>query len=204
MMEMSSVKLPLTKDILLEMESCLGPEHINFAQKRKESFLAGRYCAKNALKKLGFEVNSLAADESGKPIWPKGICGSISHSKSLGIAVVSDSHKSVGIDVEKIIEKKRLDRIQRIFISDFERDLYSLNRELNGSLIFSAKEALFKLINPLCHEYFGFFDAYLVEIDSHNFQIKLQSEKPNVAKYNDVYRGEHWIIEDQVVTLLAI
>lgn len=204
MIEVYSVTLPLQNEILEEMNSWLKPEQSNFATKRKESFLAGRYCAKSALKKLGLEVSTIEHDEEGRPCWPAGFCGSISHSKGTAIAVISNTHISVGLDIEKIIEKERLDRIQRIFITTQEVELFSKDPEFNGSLIFSAKEALFKLINPLCHEFFGFSDAHMIEISSENFKIELHSQKNKVAPFNKIYSGKHWMIDNQVVTLLVI
>lgn len=199
-----SSEIPLDDKIRIEMNSWLSDEELSYAPKRIESFLAGRLCVRDALKNLDVDISRLAKDDRGMPLWPEGTCGSISHTKTMAIAAISNSLKSIGIDIEQEMSLSRFGRLKESFVSMRELELLGDIDPAKGTLIFSAKESLYKLINPLCHEYFGFFDAYVEEITSDRFSIVLDSKKEKVSKYNGKYEGYHTVFNENIVTILTI
>lgn len=202
-----TTELPLAKDLYQTLEPYLSEEQKSFGEKRKHEFLGGRYCVNKALSDLGVDIAHKilpTTSESRAPKWPDGVCGSISHSKSMALAVVSKEYLSLGVDIELFISLERLERIKSRFITPAEESLTNIDKLRNSTIIFSAKEALFKLINPLCHKYFGFHDAKVNWIEESSFEIVLESEIDSVKVYNGSYQGIIFEIDGGIGTLLSL
>ena len=128
---------------------------------RQREFAAGRTAAAHALQALGLRPAPVTSGSDRVPVWPFGVVGSISHSRSLAAAAVarrSDGFRSVGLDIEEA-EALTEDLVEEICI-DSERDWLTRHpREQRGLLakaIFSAKEAVYKCQYPLTRTMFGF------------------------------------------------
>ncbi len=70
--------------------------------KRRSEYLAGRWCAREALAMLGVPgLPALGRDRS--PQWPGGTLGSITHSQGIAEVMVADAHHwlAVGLDTER-------------------------------------------------------------------------------------------------------
>ena len=143
--------------------------------KRKREFLAGRICTKYLIKmNLGYEVDvPISADRS--PKWPCGLTGSISHTDNSAIAIVgkkehSGDNLSFGIDIQTLMSQQQSKSIQPL-IADITELL--LLKKLNYSneycttLLFSAKESIYKAIYPHIMEIVNFDAVNLVNINHH-------------------------------------
>lgn len=161
-----------------------GYDHISYRGKRLIEFAMGRYCASRALGKMGCKVSLyIPKHQSGRPIWPDGLCGSISHSDKYTIAVVADAKKCkyIGIDIEQLnFGKKHAETVAAIkdlALTKQERINYFMgNREVNPVLFFSLKEALYKAISPLVDKLFDFKDVEITDLclkkQSSSFTLK--------------------------------
>jgi enterobactin synthetase component D len=150
------------------------PESLERASaKRQREFIVGRYCSSIALDQLlgasGGRV--IGIGNHREPLWPQNVVGSISHSDTHALAVVArqDDAASLGVDIENWIEQKSAaELIPLITSSASETNLLkarSFTETQALTLIFSAKESLFKCLFPLVQEYFGFNDATITFID---------------------------------------
>lgn len=122
---------------------------------RRKEFSAGRAAARAALGQLGFDGIEIPVSPRRAPVWPEGICGSITHSKTLCIAVAARRSQvsSIGIDAEP-------DHPLKVDL----RSAILHESELNASdseaiALFSMKEALFKAQFPVTGQMMGFHDA---------------------------------------------
>ena len=72
--------------------------------RRRQEFLAGRCCAREALQKLGVAPASLPSNSDRTPSWPAGVVGSITHSTDHCAAAVARASQfaSLGIDLEEV------------------------------------------------------------------------------------------------------
>lgn len=124
----------------------------NAIEKRVCEFSAGRDAARRALRQLGHDASEIPVGPKRMPIWPTGVCGSITHSKSLCLAVVAkqSDYASIGIDAEHDVPLK--DELRKAILNASEQDL-SPSQAIE---VFSMKEALFKTLFPLAQEWFGF------------------------------------------------
>lgn len=116
---------------------------------------AGRVAARRALSRLGVpEGSPLARAPGGAPVWPPGAVGSISHTKSVAVAISAwaSDVKTLGVDIEA---EAPLDReVLEIISSPSQLSHIDDLRRAAGSpqplhlIVFSAKEAAYKALSP--------------------------------------------------------
>jgi enterobactin synthetase component D len=138
--------------------------------KRRRDFLAGRWCAKEALRRLGADFTYVAMAEDRTPIWPDGVVGSITHTRDFAAAAVAWAADvaGLGIDSEKIIDPAAARDIAALCMVD-EAMLF---RAVHGrtfcefcTFVFSAKEAVFKCLFPLTRKFLEFSDVRITSLD---------------------------------------
>ncbi|PYC24702.1 4'-phosphopantetheinyl transferase [Aquipseudomonas alcaligenes] len=137
--------------------------------KRQGEYLAGRLCAREALRQLCGQPLVPERDEEGVPVWPAGTVGSITHGGGKAAALVaSELHwRGLGIDLEKPLSVERASRLAGEILTPGELQWASqLPPEAFAArvtLTFSLKESLFKALYPLVLQRFYFQDAELLE-----------------------------------------
>jgi 4'-phosphopantetheinyl transferase EntD len=120
---------------------------------RRAEFAAARACARASLAVLGRPDSVIPANPDRSPSWPSGIVGSISHADGYCIAVTaSESSGSVGVDVEAV--GRVTDDIASAVMLPSAAD-----PELTRTLVFAAKEALYKAQHPLTRRWLDFHDV---------------------------------------------
>ena len=139
--------------------------------KRRFEFMAGRLCAQRALQRAGNRGTAMIGIGAQRaPVWPPGFCGSIAHGGGRAWAVVAPqaSYRGLGIDLEKIVEPAAARKLWTTVLGPRESECArpaALSEEQFLSLVFSAKESLFKCLHPVTLARFGFLDAELVHLD---------------------------------------
>lgn len=131
----------------------------------------GRVLAINALAKIGVASKVLPALQSGAPDWPAGVTGSISHSHGHVVVLVAETSviRGVGIDIELVPPPNICDQLEYVCLhpAEVKQVLNSseLNRALAVTVLFSAKEAIFKCLYPLLNRCLGFLDMECLSMD---------------------------------------
>ena len=136
------------------------------------------------------------------PIWPQGCTGSISHSPSLAVAVLSTSLTGVGVDLER--QGRVTGKIwPKVFIEE-EAAWLAAAPEFCADLMFSAKEAGYKAIYPLGQRFIGFHEAR-IEIDLARQQFRIKYLGSHIAnKLLDAGTGYWHRAQDHVVTIFTL
>jgi len=116
--------------------------------KRRSEFLSGRSCARKLLRRLGVADQPLLVGRNRAPQWPEGIVGSISHTGGACVAVVGRalSVRAIGVDVERTGAVRR--ELERRIATPEERSAYAARDDDWRTLLFSAKEAVYKAVRP--------------------------------------------------------
>jgi len=128
------------------------------APARQREFQAGRLAARLAQTALNLAPRPVLMAADRAPVWPAGLCGSISHTGDTCIAVVCDDPAiaALGLDVE--LNAPLPDEVLDTVLSGEEQAW--INRQTNpgplARLIFSAKECAYKAQYPLSGQLFGF------------------------------------------------
>jgi 4'-phosphopantetheinyl transferase EntD len=122
----------------------------SFSLGRKREFTAGRVLARRAFIDLGEEPCSILSDETGCPLWPESIVGSISHKGNNCCVLVGLRKKvaSVGIDIE--LQEPLPQEMWSSFSTNEEvsqKNFTNYSDEHFANIIFSVKEAFYKCIN---------------------------------------------------------
>ena len=82
---------------------------------RQREFLAGRFCAREALREIAPQRAdaTLAIGENRAPIWPDGTVGSITHTGGIAAAAVARTSdaRAIGLDVEVMMEAARAESL---------------------------------------------------------------------------------------------
>lgn len=145
----------------------------SFSSKRLKEFSVGRKCARNALSHLGFNDPPILIGTNREPIWPKNICGSITHCRGYAAAAVTSDYRfrTIGIDAEPnnpieseiyslIMSKKEIKQMGELTCS---QPNISWDR-----LTFSAKESVYKAWFPTYGKWLDFTDCEVMfYLDSH-------------------------------------
>ncbi|MFD5506450.1 4'-phosphopantetheinyl transferase [Streptomyces sp. NPDC127051] len=134
------------------------------AEGRRREFTTGRGCARQALSGLGLPPTPVPKDEQRAPAWPAGVIGSITHCVGFRAAAVAraDDLAVLGIDAEP--HRPMPARVGQEIAVDAERArLTVLRREAPricwDTVLFSAKESVYKAWFPLTRAWLGFQDA---------------------------------------------
>jgi len=191
----------------------LPPDNIRRAvAKRQAEYLAGRLCAREALRRLSGlpAVPGHRAEDRG-PVWPAGWVGAITHSHGWAAAVVGSArdYLGLGLDTETLLEPAKALRLADQILTPAEQErLQSLDEERQAfaiTLAFSAKESLFKALHPQVGQMFFFQDAELLALDpSGTFDIRLLIELSPRWSAGTSLRGYFRLDEERrLLTLVA-
>lgn len=152
------------------------PHHAQLAnagRKRKADHLAGRIAAAHALS----DHTVPGIGPSGEPLWPDGFSGSITHSGTQAMAVVTrDPPAIIGIDCETILPENEAREIKDGIIDAQEESVLSHSGypfALALTLVFSAKESLFKALFPQVQAWMGFDSARITQLDKETLTLAL-------------------------------
>ena len=132
-------------------------------RKRQIEFASGRAAARFALNEVGVEALPVLRGQKGEPHWPPGIVGSITHCYpwSVAVAIRYPNIFATGVDLETT-ERMRGAEISELVCGSDELDwVRAGNLKERLTMIFSAKESVYKAFYPLCQRYIDFKDVEL-------------------------------------------
>ncbi|MCF2828829.1 MULTISPECIES: 4'-phosphopantetheinyl transferase family protein [Pseudoalteromonas] len=154
-----------------EQQNILLPASLDKAvAKRRAEFLAGRICAKTCLAHFGQGDFTLLNGSDRAPIWPANIVASITHTRGIAAAIATDdiAVKGLGIDIERDMKPKQEVELQRQILHPEEAEIFTLFGEQVHcplTVIFSAKESIFKALYSTVQKFFGFDAVKLTQFD---------------------------------------
>jgi 4'-phosphopantetheinyl transferase EntD len=140
----------------------------NGPARREREFAAGRRCAARALLDAGARDLTVGVSPDRSPRWPAGFVGSITHSGSFAWAAVARDTdlRSLGIDSEPIFDEGALREAAPVVLDASEWRLAGgSDPATHATLVFSAKESLYKCLNPCTGVFFEFADVQFESLE---------------------------------------
>jgi 4'-phosphopantetheinyl transferase EntD len=128
---------------------------------RRRGWVGGRVAMREALARLGETAPPILADERGAPRLPAGMAGSISHKEHVAVALVATGQEAkVGVDVE-VDAPRGMDIAAKVLRPEELAELAGMGAEERARAVllrFSAKEAVYKALDPYVKRYVGFLE----------------------------------------------
>ncbi|MER8961756.1 4'-phosphopantetheinyl transferase superfamily protein [Mesorhizobium sp. M0701] len=177
---------------------------------RRAEFLAGRAIARAALLALGQPAPQIPIGPDRAPLWPRYSAGSITHARGhCACFAIADGSWQAGVDVEALASGHALESILCMTANKDERALIARQTALPpdrlATLLFSAKETLFKVLYPLARRFFGFDCAELRTIPANGrLQLHLTQTLCQELREGEQYDIRFSIAGDHVLTWLAV
>jgi 4'-phosphopantetheinyl transferase EntD len=179
---------------------------------RVREFATGRWCARQALARLGIAAQPLPSATSGAvgaPVWPARTCGSISHAKRscCAVAAWSRHYRSLGIDLEssaRAVSPEALALIANPDELDWLRDLEP-PASRSAARLAGAKESAFKLLSPLVRRRFSFTALSLLPPATEgDFEFVLNEDLDEEFHQGRRFRGRRFVDPEWEVALCAL
>jgi 4'-phosphopantetheinyl transferase EntD len=153
-------------------------------EKRRLEYFATRHLAHQAFAALGVPVVPLLNNADRSPCWPAGVVGSLTHTAGwCGVAVTRAGGECIGlgVDAERVYDMNI--EVARRVLTKHEFDAlagWALGElQERATLIFSAKEAVYKCLFPLVKRYIGFDEVEIsvARVSAGEFQFRAVSER---------------------------
>ncbi|MBG6082457.1 4'-phosphopantetheinyl transferase family protein [Rubrivivax gelatinosus] len=162
----------------LALLSC-PPDVAASVPKRQAEYFFGRLAARLALAPLGHAGFEVRSGPMREPIWPEGVIGSISHSSGRAAAVARSrrGRSGVGLDLEVPPDAAAIEALLATVVDDAERAriaLVPMHESTVLTIVYSAKESLFKAVSASAGRYFGFEAARLSNFDVGRQRVSLE------------------------------
>jgi len=173
----------------------------NAVEKRQREFSTGRWLARHALAVVGIERFDLLPGLGRQPIWPNNIVGSITHTeKYAAVAVTTNAYyRGLGIDLEST-ERLERDLIPKVLLPS-EQEYY---KDIDATLIFSAKESCYKLLYPLIGEFVDFLDIEIHLNEVQNTFKACYQGRHQAHRIIDHALGQYLMFNDHWLTCIAL
>lgn len=168
-------------------------------KKRRSEHLAGRIAAVHALQPWGVKAVPAIGDNR-QPVWPPNLYGSISHSRTAAVAVVSP--QPVGVDIEQIFSPTLAGEVATQIASPveiFRLQTSGLPFAIALTLAFSAKESVYKAFSSQAWPFPGFAAAEVISIGENMLRLRL-TDAFSSALAGETIEVAYRLEGDEVVT----
>ena len=220
------LQLPVNAEAALEALDALGrgsaltklPDRLARAvAARRASFLAGRWCAQQALRASVPHAAQavIGMGEFREPLWPVGSLGSIAHTAGFALAAAAPTGpvRAIGVDVERWLDDDAPTRLGAELAGDGELEALVASTGWPAAqlltLLFSAKESIYKCLFPDVRAYFGFDAAWLEHVEATDgaegrFVARLTGQLGPDLPAGLMLHGRFACLDEAVVTTLVL
>lgn len=182
----------------------------NSSVRRRAEYLAGRIAANKVMTTLGYPQFNLLPSQNQFPKWPKGIQGSISHHSHLAICIARQAPKvelyGLGIDIEMILSPQLAMKLWPKIVSLIELkflETLPLPFCISLTLVFSAKESLYKALFPTVKCHFDFLDVQVISFTRTQLTLKLLVELSLQIGTNMIFDCHYAIQDNEILTVIG-
>jgi 4'-phosphopantetheinyl transferase EntD len=188
-----------------EEEAFINRVHRN----RRLEFATGRHCALAALSALNYDAEALGREADGRPRWPPGIVGSISHCERLCVAAVAREQEFAALGLDAEPRAPLPEDVLALVASSEEiaalpdNAFPAQDRPPFDTVLFSGKESVYKALYPEVRRFFGFEEIWLVLAADGRFEARLQPGLAREAQRSSL-GGRFALTRDYVLTAVLL
>jgi 4'-phosphopantetheinyl transferase EntD len=183
----------------------------NAVAKRRIEAGTARWCARQALAKLGLPPAPILPGLRGAPVWPTGVAGSMTHCAGYRAAALAHSRDIAAIGIDAEPHSPLPDGVCDVVASQAERlalaELAAAEPGISwDKLLFSAKEATYKAWFPLTQRWLGFQEASIsINPADGTFTARLLVPGPVLAGHELTEFSGRWLAAGGlVITSIAV
>lgn len=166
----------LSPDAWAQLDPAEARYAAGLAPTRHPTWVSGRVALRLAARHLGISAPAFLPNRRGAPEMPRGLVGSISHTRSMAVALIAeDTGWTVGIDIERRA-LGRQDISRHVLTESEQAEIAHLTSAQRGESImvrFSLKESIYKAIDPFLQRYVGFREAQVSLLDDGQALVRL-------------------------------
>lgn len=172
---------------------------------RRREFAAGRSCARRALAGLGVLGYAVLAGPRREPVWPRGVVGSITHCAGYCAAVVAPDNKLAAVGIDAAVNSQLPEEVLALTCIEHELESAgSLPNADTATLVFSAKESVFKAWYPLTGRWLDHLDARIwLDLSARRFTVELLDSAPR-AQLPGTLEGRFHVSASHVLTAVVV
>lgn len=192
---------------LFTLLAIAAPEHLQRAvTKRRAEYLASRFCLQQALAGWGIPSFLLRNGPDRSPLWPQGICGSLSHTHQQICALLTRRQdRLLGVDCERIMSAQVASETHPMLITAAEKTRLEQSQvpfTTALTVAFSLKESLYKALYPRVLQFMDFSAAEVIECsdDLQRIRLRLTQTLSGEMGGGRVFEGRAILQPEQVIT----
>jgi len=182
---------------------------------RKIEFLAGRILLKDVIKKISNDEKTdmeVGFGANGMPLWPKGIVGSVTHTKSHVCVMVglSKEYLAIGIDLEPLISSEKSQELRPVVLSERECSLYHQYTNIMPfnqffTRCYSFKEAIYKLLFPQIKTFIDFKEIEVMSINQADNTISARYQSSITNQFsNGLFEGKSFNFNHGILSYIYL
>ena len=152
---------PVPAAVLARLEPAEAARARTLRGRRQIEWTGGRLALRAAARAAGVRLPAVLSGERGEPLLPGGIQASISHKRTIALALVAGGEATLGLDVEELAPPRPA-IAGRILREEERAAVEALPEAARWPAIvarFAAKEAIYKAIHPHVRRYVAFAEA---------------------------------------------
>ena len=170
------------------------------AVKRREQFSSGRVAAHRLFERAGGMRMPVLRGEGRAPRWPTGWVGSISHGAGYALAALAPADRVAGVGIDVEARGRLTAKMLRLIMTPDE--IERVGGDLDRALIaFSAKESLYKALQPRVGVYIGFQEVE-IDLDGSQFRARYRGSRA-LSALVAACRGYTLGDDDAIATLVV-
>lgn len=126
---------------------------------RQAEFSTGRMLATRAVTEIGVPVSAILRGPMNEPIWPRGVVGSITHTKDVCLVVAAMTKHMVGLGIDVEANRPEVNDLAHLILRPDERQAIGSQLRTKKDavkLAFGAKESLYKAIHGRINRFVDF------------------------------------------------
>ena len=168
---------------------------------------AGLFCAQKALE-LGGCPRLVDLGSERLPQWPIGFVGCITQCDEFAAAVVGPAtqYQSVGVDVEAVASVRVVEHLKLEIADKSEWRCAEAVGHLDRTcftIVYAAKEALYKCLYPIHRKFFGFESTKVVGMNDDFVSLQLESHDEHDL-YDQKFEVKYGVRGDKVYCLTMV